>query len=170
MMRLMRPKRGFTMIELVLYLALAGVVGVVVFSLLSSLQQGRAKYQTITEVEQDGARLAQHIGQTIRNADVITNPAAGVSASGLTLDMYDAPVDPTVYSLANGVVSVSESGQAAVALSSSRVTVSGLSFTNLSAPNTPGIIRFQFTVAHRNTGNRNQYEYSQAFYGSAALR
>lgn len=55
-------------------------------------------------------------------------------------------------------------------LYNSRVTVSNLTFTNLTRAGTPGNVRIQFTLTHINPSGRNEYDFSKTFYGSASLR
>jgi len=50
------------------------------------------------------------------------------------------------------------------------VTVSGLTFQNLSRSATPGTVRIQFTLTHVNPAGRNEYSFAKTFIGSATLR
>lgn len=55
-------------------------------------------------------------------------------------------------------------------LINSRVTVSNLTFSNLSRPGTPGTVRIQFTLTHINPEGRQEYNFSKTFYDTATLR
>ena len=46
------------------------------------------------------------ITQTLRNAQAITSPAVGASASSLTVDVVDATEDPTVFDLSSNQIRI----------------------------------------------------------------
>ena len=112
----------------------------------------------------------EQITQTIRNASGITSPAAGSSASSLTVTVPTPSFSPTVFSLASGVLQIKEGTGATVSLTNSKVQVTGLTFTNLSASGTNGIVRVSFTLSRVNPNNRNEYDYQKTFITSASLR
>ncbi|MCX6793146.1 MAG: prepilin-type N-terminal cleavage/methylation domain-containing protein [Candidatus Falkowbacteria bacterium] len=161
--------QGFTLIELLLYVSLMSIMMMTVSFFATTLVEVRIKNQTISDVEQQGLRVMQVISQTIRNADSVTSPTAGSSASSLSL-VVASPNSPTVFNLSSGILQITEAANPAVNLTNSRVTVSGLTFTNLSAVSSPGTVRIQFTVTYNNPSGQNQYNYSKTFYTSATLR
>lgn len=163
-------KKGFTLIELLFYVAISSVLLLVISVFLSSLLQSRVKNQTIAEVEQQGAQVMQIITQTIRNAQSITSPAQGISASSLTLDVVATTSDPTIFDLSNGAIRIKEGAASALPLTNSRVTASALTFQNLSRSDTPGTVRIQYTLTHLNSSGRNEYDFTKTFVGSASLR
>ena len=165
-----KNKSGFTLIELLLYVSISAMMLLVISVFLSSLLQSRIKNQTIAEVEQQGFQVMQMITQTARNAEAITSPAQGASASSLTLDVIAAANDPTIFDAASGVIRITEGVGSAISLTNSRVTTSVLTFQNLSRASTPGTIRIQFTLTHVNPEGRNEYSFSKTFIGSATLR
>lgn len=162
--------KGFTLIELLLYVSIVGVLILSVSVLLSLFMRSRVKNQTISEVEQQGVQVMQIITQTARNAETITNPTAGNSASSATFDVVTASLDPTIFDLASGIIRIKEGAGSATSLTNSRVTASSLTFQNLSRASTPGTIRVQFTLTHVNPSGRNEYDYNKTFYGTASLR
>jgi len=166
----LKNKKGFTLIELVLYVGVTSIMLLVIVVFLANLLQSRIKNQTIAEVEQQGIQVMQIITQTTRNAENITAPLIGTSASSLTLDVLAGANDPTVFDLFEGTVRIAEGNSSAVSLTNSRVVVSNLIFQNLSRADTSGIIRIQFTLTHINPENRNEYNYQKIFIGSATLR
>ncbi len=170
MKRQSRKQKGFTLIELVLYLALASILLLTVVTFLGVLLQSRVKNQTIAEVEQQGAQIMQLVTQTIRNAEGVNSPGQGASATSTSLNVVSAANDPTVFDLSGGVLRITEATSTPVSLNSSRVSVSGLTFENFSRSNTPGTLRIQFTMTYVNPGGINEYDYSRTFRASATLR
>lgn len=162
-------KKGFTLLELLLYVSTAGLLLMALAIFLIMLFQARVKNQTISEVEHQGLQIMQSITQSVRNSEVINSPSAGGSASTLSLDVITGSLDPTVFDLSSGVLRIQEGVTAPVALNNSRVIVSGVSFYNTSRLGTPGIVRIQFTLTHQNPEGRNEYQYQKTFTTSAGL-
>jgi type II secretory pathway pseudopilin PulG len=162
--------RGFTLVETLLYVSIVSVVLLLLSAFIFMLLQSRTKYQTISEVDQEGIQVAQIMAQTIRNAKKINLPAQGALGATLSLDMTDAGKSPTIFNSSGTNVQMKEGTGALVPLTASKVVVSGLTFANVSATNTPGIVKFQFTLTYSKSSDRNEYDYSRTFYGSAALR
>lgn len=155
--------RGFTLVELLLYVGIIGAVVLSMAGFLSLLMQSRVKNQTISEIEQQGIQVMQIITQTVRNAGNINSPTQGQTADSLS-------IDSTVFDLSTGTIRIAEGTSSPIFLTNSRVTASGLTFQNLSRTMTPGTIRIQFTLTHINPEGRQEYNYNKTFYGSATLR
>lgn len=150
--------QGFTLVELLLYVSIVGVIIFSVAGLLFLLFESRVKNQTIAEVEQQGIQVMQIITQTVRNVSTISSPTQGVNAVSLT-------VGASTFDLSGGTIRAD-----AIALTNARVTASNISFYNLSRSGTDGTIRIQYTLTHLNPSGRNEYDYQKTFYGSASLR
>jgi Tfp pilus assembly protein PilW len=163
-------KSGFTIIELLLYIASLSVIILGVSVLLLELLNSKAKNQTIAKVEQQGLQTMQIITQTIRNSENINSPIPNISSASLSLQMVAAFKNPTIFDLSGSVIRITEGTGGAITLNSSGVVASSLSFQNLSKTNTSGIIRVQFTLTHLNPENKNEYDYTKTFIGSASLR
>ena len=112
------------------------------------------------------------ITQAIRNsASPINSPAAGSSASSLSLKMTDTAKNPTIFALSSGAITVSEAGGGAISLTNSNIIISSLTFQNLTGTGTKGNIEFSFTVAYNNSGTpRQEFNYSKTFYATASVR
>lgn len=65
---------------------------------------------------------------------------------------------------------VSEGAGSATPLTNDKVQISGLTFTNLSRTDTPGVVRVSFTVSRVNTSGRQPYDYQKTFTTSVSLR
>lgn len=162
--------KGFTLVELLLYVGMLAMLLLVMSLFLSVIFQTHIKSQTIAEVEQQGVQVMQVITQVIRNADSINSPAIGVSAASLSVSTYAPANNPTLFDLSGGTLRITQDAGQAVPLTNDRVAISSLSFQNLSRTGTPGIIRIQFIVSSVNAGSRNEYDFQKTFIGSASLR
>ena len=169
-MALIKTKNGFTLVELLLYVSIASIMLLVISIFLTNLLQSRIKNQTIAEVDGQGGLIMQIITQATRNAENVTSPAPGATASSMILDVLHTAADPTVFDIFGGTIRISEGNGNTIALSNTRVTATNLIFKNVSRPDTPGTVQIQFTLTHANTENRNEYDYRRTFTGSATLR
>lgn len=160
-------KKAFTLIELMLYISILAVILGAIGSLFWLSLQARVKNQTISEVEQQGEQVMDVILQTVRNADTIVSPTPGNSQATLTVQKSGVS---TVFALDTGKMTIVEGATAPVLLSTPKVEISDLTFTNMAEAGTNGIIRVQFTIQYTTTSTRSEYSYSKIFYGSAARR
>ncbi len=170
-MKLPHTQKGFTIIELLLYVSIAGVILLSVSGFLSTLLESRVKNQTIAEVEQQGTQAMQMMTQTLRNGVSITTPAFSATSSMLLLTTPTSANNPTIFSLFGGALQMKEGAQATTSLTNARVSVSGLVFSNLSATSTIGTTtRIRFTITSVAPTGRQEYSYAEIFTGSATLR
>src|SRR5688572_10097470 len=168
-----QQSRGFTLIELLMYVTIVGglLISTSVFFALTA--EARVKNQTISEVNQQGTAVIEHITRIIRNANGITSPAAGATATSLTVTVPTAGLSPTIFNAsggATGTLQIKEGAGATTALTNSKVQVSALAFKNVSRPGTPGTIQVSFSLSRVNPSNRNEFEYEKTFTSSATLR
>lgn len=162
--------RGFTIIELLMYIAITPLIVLAISGFAFALLQSREKNQTIAEVEQQGAEVTRIITQSIRNAEAINTPPPGGTAPLLSLDVVNVASDPTLFDIAGSAIRIQEGSASPALLTNARVIVSDISFQNISRTDTPGIIRTQFTISHINPKNRYEYAFTKTFYGSASIR
>lgn len=165
-----RRTTGFSLVEILLSIGVAAIILISLSLALAQVLESRVKQQVIAEVEQQGVQVIQIITQSIRNSDNINSPSIGTSDTSLSLDVYAATSDPTVFSLSSGTIQIQEGAGSAVDLTTSPVTASDLTFTNLSQAGTPGTIRLQFTLSYTNPAGRQEYTYTKTFYASASVR
>ena len=158
--------KGFTLIELMLYVAIASLMlSAIVFS-VSLVLESRVRQQTVNEVEGQALTVMQFMARAIRDAKTISTPAIGIGGSTLTITTSAGTV---TFDVTNNVLQMSENG-AVHPLTNNRVVVSELTFTNASRVDTPGIVRVSFTLTYKNPESRSEYDYTKTFYTSASLR
>lgn len=156
--------------ELLLYTVLIGMVILSAAALLSVLQKQRVRGQVIAEVDSQGLAAMQTITQTIRNAMAINTPTMGSGGTSVSVTVPTGSLSPTVFTLSSGVLTMTEGANPSENLTSAKVVVSAVTFSNLSRPGTFGTVRIQFTVSYNNPGSIADYTYSKTFISSASLR
>ncbi len=162
--------RGFTLIEVLLYVVITTIVLVSVSAFLSLLMAARAKDQAINEIEGQGLAAMQTIEQDTRNALSINSPATGTNASMLSLAVAAGASDPTIFGVQNGVLGIKEGVAATTTLTNSRVMVSNFTVQNLSSANGTGTVRIRLTLSSASPSSRYEFTYSKTFTGSATVR
>lgn len=167
-MKIYRYHPGFTLVELLLYVAGSAVLLMIVSVFLSELLRARVKNQTVAEVEQQGVQAMNTITKVVRNAATINTPSMGAT-DDTTLSVTSPSTVTSVFQLISGAITESDNGGAEVALTNSQVTVSNFVIQNLSRSGTPGTVRIRFTLTYKNTRNQYEYDYKKTFYTSATL-
>jgi type II secretory pathway pseudopilin PulG len=163
-------KKGFTLLEVLLYVAILSTILVTITSFLFAMLQFNVRGNVTTEVEQQGVQVMQLITQSVRSSEGINSPLLGTTSNTLSLVTDDTGLNPTIYELNNTSLQLTEGINLSEILTNDKVEVTDLTFRNIGRPDTDGIVRVEFTLTHVNPENRNEYNYSKTFYGSAAIR
>ncbi len=161
--------RGYTLIELLLYVAMSSILLTAVTYFFGMMVDSRIKNQTINEVNDQGSAIMDYMTQTIRNATSITAPVAAATGSSLTLVVPTGSLSPTVFSLSGTTLQVKEGTAAAVSLTSNDVQISSITFSNLTRSGTSGSVQVSFTINRTNPAGRNEYDYQKTFTTSAEV-
>lgn len=164
-----KQKNGFTLIELIFYIALFSVFFVSLFLVLNIFYENKNKNSVTIEVEQQGLLISQVISQEIRNAQSIISPTIGNSSSSLSLQSFDISRSPIAFYLDADTLMTSENGIVIDNLNSDRVVISNINFINNSIIDNIQGINFSFTVSYKNSSGKKQYEYNKDFFGSVNL-
>ena len=165
--------RAFSLLELLLYMALASAITLTASVLLSSILQIREKSRAAVEVESQGVLLMQHLTRAVRNARDVTAPAPQIaSATGLNLSMDDISINPTIFEITEASISTKEGATATtVPLLSQNTGIKDASFRNMAVDaDHPDEIKITFTLYYITQERRGGFGYEKTFYGSASLR
>ncbi len=163
-------EKGFSLVEVLLYVGILGILVLSISGFFTLIISSRAKGQVMMEINDQGNFLVNIITQKIRNAESINSPAVGTNDISLSLDVININDDPTVFNVSGDIFYITEGAGSPVELTNNRILVTNLNFNNVSLADTPGLISFQFTLSHVNLDNRQEYNYSKTFYGSASRR
>lgn len=170
-MIMLRSQKGFTLVEMVLYVAICSILLITISVFLSFLLGARVRSQAITEVNQQGFQVMSLLTQTIRNGRSIQTPSIGLASSTLSLTTGNALINPTLFYISSTTMKIKEGSQGEISLTNKRVRISGLVFQNVSSSSsTEKIMRISYTVDYINPTGRDEYSFSKTFNGSATLR
>ncbi|MFA5163298.1 MAG: hypothetical protein WC441_02090 [Patescibacteria group bacterium] len=163
-------KDAFTLIELLLYIGLMGVILLISSQFINITLKTKVKGQLINEVEQQGDQITYLLSQNIKASSAINSPATGTSSTTLSLASNDPARNPTVFKLASTSLVVSFAGGSNIELNNSRVKASDLIFYNLSNASSTGSLSASFSLGIIDPYNRSEYSYSERFNVSASRR
>lgn len=170
-MKILPNYKGFTLIEMVLYVSVCSIILLSLSTFLTFLLGARVRSQAITEVNQQGFQVMYQLTQTIRNGRSIQVPSIGTSSSTLSITTANPLLNPTIFTVSSSTFTIKEGSTTPIPLTNSRVRVSGLTFDNVSSSSsTDKVIRISFVIDYINTSNKTEYSYTKTFTGSATLR
>ncbi|PJA90482.1 MAG: hypothetical protein CO137_00160 [Candidatus Magasanikbacteria bacterium CG_4_9_14_3_um_filter_32_9] len=170
MQKIIKNKKGFSLVELVLYISVLIILLGSIFLFMGLVFESKAKSQTINEVERQGEFIIRTILQTVRNTNTINSPTVGSSSNSLSINVKNPTNSPTTFALNGTGLVMTEASQTPVILNNNLVEIKNIVFRNVSQPSTTGIIRVEITIAHVNPENQNEFKYEKTFYGSATVR
>lgn len=149
-----RVQAGFTLIELILYMAIITIVLGALIPFAWDIIGGSVKSSAEQEVSSQGRYVSERIKLEIRDASGITSVAAGT----ISLTNF-SPDTTTVIDLSGGKIRVNKNGSGAINLNSDDTSVTALTFTNYtSADNKTKNIQFNFTIDDNYGSSRQEYQ------------
>lgn len=166
--------KGFTLIEMLIYTALAGIFlsGVTYFAI--GLLNGQAKTLVEQEVNDNLRNAMRRIEFEIRNAQDINT----LTTSDLCLKISNATYNPTRIYLSGGKVRLAWGGGSSNCtsmtndqqLTSNSVIVNSITFYNFGNGTTTKNISFKLDVSYNNSSGGQVWEKNQNYTTNAEIR
>lgn len=159
----MSPKRGFTLIEILIYITIVAGILVAATTFAWNIIDSKTKTQARQAVDAHALIIMEKLSQSIRAAQSIDPSSSfnvnladpGSSGQKLSLTMQDAAQNPTQFDVTNGVLRITQGAGQPEVLSSNLVRITSLTFQNLSSPNTKTAhIGINITIEYLNSDNR----------------
>lgn len=139
----LHEQNGFTLVELLISMALMGMFLVVLTDVVSTTLNVQSESEATSAVSEDGRFLLARLDYDMQRATAITTPAA-LGSSGPSLVLTISGVANT-YALSSGTLQLTN-GSGTSNLNSNETTVSGLSFQRLGNSGGKETVRVTFTV------------------------
>ena len=157
---------GFSLLETLLYLSLLTILvgGIVTF--MYTMIEANIKVKTISTANDEASHTLTLMTQYIRNAQSVNS----LSVDTLSLNTFDTPNSPAVFSLVNNTIVLSLGGNGIVALTSPAVKVSNLTFTNVAVPNSKNLIKISFKMNSQTTSIKQEYNYEKTYEITTSVR
>lgn len=163
-MRLKKPQKGFTLIEMIIYLAIVSIVLVSITYLILDIMSGQTRTNAGEEVNYNSRFISQILTREIKVAQNI----GSISSSSVTLTM---PGDDIVYTFVPGDLTLTRQVGLAAAqiVNTSQVEVTG-SFINNSYLARNKNISVNLMIDYKNPANLPDYNASTVADFSIELR
>ena len=159
-------QRGFSLIEITLYVALVGIILLIVSQLITVFIQNSIKQESIFAVESQSQFAMAHVLQVIRDSDQVIVQQSG---SRLQYRRQDVIGSPSFIEIDNGSIAITHQGQF-TPLTSDTITVSNLLFEHIVIGSEPGSVRVTFEAERNSSSQRSEFDYDRTFIGTATLR
>ena len=165
---------GFTLMELLLYIGLIGMLGTALLRFTVSVSNTRNKNFATQEAQAHGRTAVQLISQRIRAATGINTASStfGVDPGILSLEMADSSKNPTIIDLTadNGRLRFTEGTSTPLVVSDDTVSISDLTFTNLTSTSVRENVRIQLTAEYNHSSGDIHFDASETFQFSTSVR
>jgi len=160
----LKDQKGFSLLEVLLYISATVIVISGFFSLYLSILSAQAKSKAIAEVEMQSYYLMETITREIKNAQQILSPTDANNVS--RLEYINQANQLTAIYLENDYIIQSIDNQN-VLLNTDKIKINNLTFANNSYADTASIIKINLTAAYQTNTLRPEYNYTQTFTVSA---
>lgn len=163
--------KGFTLIEILIYIAIIGGVVATFVSFALQITNSRNKTYAVQEVQANIRTALGIVTQKIRSANSINTSTSifDVDPGYLSLAMTSSTLNPTIFGLNqdNGVLEMKEGTSASSTITADEVNITNLQFTNLTDSGREHV-RIQMTAEFSST-NTN-FSFSQSIQTAVSTR
>ncbi|MDP3975229.1 MAG: type II secretion system protein [Candidatus Jorgensenbacteria bacterium] len=151
----MKRTSGFTLIELIIYMAIFGVSAVFLVSILTSVTRTQVRQASGNEVNQQLSFVASTIQRLVQSASTIQNEA-GVASTTLVLRMASSTLDPTkIYVDASSTaIYLQEATSTAIRLTDDKVAVGNFSVIKQEPSGGLAVVHVDLTLDYQTTAER----------------
>ncbi len=161
-------QRGMTLLEILLYVSISGLVIFAASSVLSTIYEVKNKGRVMQSVEEEGTLLAYTIDRYIQNASYVFQPEKFKESDILSVTVVNNNRESNVIiSLKDGVLYNQTDNGEKIALTTNTIVVSDLKFKYFGASE-KGFLNYSFTVSSSDKSGR--YDYKKTFSSGASLR
>ncbi|MDD4628778.1 MAG: prepilin-type N-terminal cleavage/methylation domain-containing protein [Candidatus Peribacteraceae bacterium] len=170
----LRPglRRGFTLIELIIYIAISAIVVVTLLNVMITVLGVREKTTVRAEVQQNLRYAMDRINATAHDAIGLNTGASTFgSASGvLSFAMTGSTLNPTIFSLSGAQIYIKQGASSAAAITAPGVLVDQFLLTNLSAAGTPATVKVRIHATDAIAGTQAMQTTAMTLETSLTLR
>ncbi len=158
-------KKGFTLLELLLYVSIVGIVLFALTPLALNVIQMSVESSIQEEVYSSARYISERINYEIRNStDVV------VTATSITLTKTLAADNPTIITYSGSNVTIKRGAGTAGAINPTKSLVGNLVFTDYSGSGTKNVGYTMTIIRSFPLGARQEYDQSISLNSSAEVR
>ena len=147
-------KKGFTLIEVVIYAAMIAVLMTATMLIAYEFLQSSAATKSQVKLAEQQQFLRQKIEWIVHGASAINLPAVGSAGSSLSVNKTSPSENPFIIDLAGGIVRLQTAAHGPVPLTDVSITVSGLTFSTYAfSTTTKNTVRVRATLTAQDVIN-----------------
>ena len=147
----LKGKKGYSLIELLIYVAIFAVSAVFLTAILLSVTRIQTRQNSVNEVNNQVSFVAGTVQQLVRDSSLI-DMESGVATSTISLRMASSTLDPTLIYASGTAIYLSEGtvipSSTPVAITNSNVTVNSFTATKYENPGGLAIIQLGVTMTY----------------------
>lgn len=165
--------RGFTLIEVIIYIAVLAIIVSAVYSLFLWTVKIYSKSRAIRETTESARRALETITYEINSADGIYSPTSSTTQLSLATRNQLSALEDLGYVdffLCSGQLCIKRDGRDPEAITSENVTIQSLSFSQVFATSSIPSVRVSFEASFNNPGGKPEYRSDVQTVFSASLR
>lgn len=151
-MKTAKNLKGFTLIEMLIYIAIFAIVAGLLIGILSTVTRVQNRETAAAEITQQLEFVMQNIQRYVRESSNIDIPA-GIATSTLKLRVNNSSTDPILIfaNASNTAIYIQQGTGASTTLTSNRVTVGNFSVTKYENPSGHATIQLDMTLNYNST-------------------
>ncbi len=161
MKRSIHSKLGFSLVELMIYIAIFMVSAVFLVAILTTFTRIQSRQTSEGEVNRQIGFVGDTIQRLVQNASLV-DMTAGVATSTLKLRTASSTNDPTLVYASGTAVYLKQGSSAPIALTNSEVTVGSFLVTPYVNPGGVTIVQLNLTMSYQATNPTGQLTRSLA--------
>lgn len=152
-------KKGFTLIEVIIYTLLVAMILTTVVLATNTALQIRGKTNASLILEENMRFAITTIVERVRAANDVTAPLIGSPGNTLILASSEPTQNPTTITVTNGVIMMTEGTSAATAITGDNIEITNLVFTTLAGTPSP----VQISMSGQTKNATGTYRATNAF-------
>ncbi len=158
-MRRLKQEKGFSLIELLIYIAIFAVVSIFLVAILTTFTRIQVQQTASNEVNHQISFVSSVVKQMVQNSSLV-DMTDGVATSTIDLRMASSSADPTLIYASGTMVYLEQGSSSPVALTNSNVNVTNFSATKYESPGGASIVQVNMSLAYNNSSPANQFSQS----------
>lgn len=164
MKKILQKRPGTSLLEVILFLGILGIISGTIVGVLMSTQDARIRQRSVAELEQQGTHVLTNLTKIMRRAERIIVPATNGTGGTLVLQMAQNSEFPTIVTRTGSGKFLLVQKSSTSALIGPNLTVHDLVFRNVNDGNVWMSFRLVTIIP-----TLSQQVYSRAFNGTATL-
>ncbi len=152
-------KKGFSLIEMLIYIAVFSIVSVFLIAILTTFTRIEVRQTAVNDVNGQISFVSNVVQQLVQNSSLV-NMTDGVTTSTLNLRTASSSQDPTLVYASGTALYLEQGSAASVALTNANVNVTNFSVTPYENPGGATVVQMNLSLTYNNPNPASQFAQS----------